>query len=150
MTYGLWLADGTFSVAPHQFLQLFTIHGFYSGRVFPFVVMFMTRRIQTMYNTLLSKLVQLSSDRFRINLSAKFLSTDFELASINAFQDIFPSVVVNGCHFHLCQAVIRKVGDVGHKVTYRDDEQFAIHVIMLMALAFLPTDSVKEGFAIIQ
>lgn len=103
-----------------------------------------------MYNALLSKLVQLSSERFLINLSAKFLSTDFELASINAFQEVFPGVVVNGCHFHLCQAVIRKVADMGHKRTYRDDEQFAIHVRMLMALAFLPTDSVKDGFALIQ
>src|SRR6218665_3669780 len=38
---------------------------------------------------------------------------------------------------------------MGHKITYRDDEQFAIRVRMLMALAFLPTYSTKEQFAVI-
>jgi len=46
-----------------------------------------------MYNALLSKLVQLSSDQFGISLSAKFLSTDFELASINALQEVITDAV---------------------------------------------------------
>ena len=36
-----------------------------------------------MYNALLSKLVQLSSDQFGISLSAKFLSTDSQFSQID-------------------------------------------------------------------
>jgi hypothetical protein len=142
----MWLADGTFSAAPNQFLQLFTIHGYYQQSVFPFVVMLMTRRTQSMYVAMFSKLVQLAADKFSINLTARFLTTDFEMASMNAFREVFPGVTVSGCHFHLCQAIIRKCNEFGLKANYRDDADFAIHVRMLMALPFLPADVVPSAF----
>ena len=146
----MWLADGTFSAAPRQFLQLFTIHGYYQKSVFPLVVMFMTRRTQVMYVAMLSKLVELACEKYNITLTARLLSTDFEIASMNAFTEVFPNVTVSACHFHLCQSIIRRVNELGLKTTYKEDEEFATHVRMLMALAFVPIDQVPAAFACVR
>ena len=61
-----------------------------------------------------------------------------------------PSVSVSGCHFHLCQAIIRKCSELGLKTLYRDNEDFTIHVRMLMALAFMPADEVPAAFEIVK
>ena len=108
-TSSLWLADGTFSTAPRQFMQLYSIHGLVGGVVYPLVFTFMTRRTQAIYNALLMQLVAISATRFNIDLAPHRVSTDFEKAAINAFKEVFPNVVVTACHFHLGQSVIRKV-----------------------------------------
>jgi hypothetical protein len=42
---------------------------------------------------------------YDIELSPKVLVSDFELASINVFKFHFPSLRIQGCHFHLLQAI---------------------------------------------
>ena len=53
--------------------------------------------------------VEKAADMFNIGLTPRHISTDFEKATINAFEQVFPSAVVTGCHFHLGQSVMRKV-----------------------------------------
>ena len=58
---------------------------------------------------------------------------------------------MSGCHFHLCQSVIRKGATVGLKTTYGDTytSDFTQHVRILMALAFVPLDEVHEAFDVV-
>ncbi|KRX15660.1 hypothetical protein T07_7765 [Trichinella nelsoni] len=43
---------------------------------------------------------------------------DFETALIPAVQGSFPGVHVQGCYFHFCQAVLRKVADLELQTRY--------------------------------
>ncbi|CAN7943820.1 unnamed protein product, partial [Ixodes hexagonus] len=71
---------------------------------------------------------------------------DFESAAIIASSNIFPQARVQGCFFHLCQAVYRKVCKLGFQTHYGSDEDFAVLVRMLPALAFLAPAEVPEAF----
>ncbi|KAH9359980.1 hypothetical protein HPB48_018468 [Haemaphysalis longicornis] len=71
---------------------------------------------------------------------------DFESAAIIAAGNIFRQVRVQGCFFHLCQAVYRKLCKLGFQTRYGSDEDFAVQVRMLPALAFLPPAEVAEAF----
>src|SRR6218665_2923515 len=129
----LWLSHTTFSPAPRQFVQLFSIHGLYRGSVYPLIYTFMTRRTQAMYQALLSFIVERATFLYQLDLDPRNIATDFEIATINAFKAVFPGVVVTGCHFHLGQSVLRKVNELGLKATYRSDPEFALHSRMCMA-----------------
>lgn len=76
---------------------------------------------------------------------------DFELATINAIQKYFPQVDVKGCFFHLTKKFWKKIQNVGLKNMYGTDTEFAVHLRMLAALAFVPVNKVVEAYeAIVQ
>ncbi|XP_046566692.1 PCNA-interacting partner-like [Haliotis rubra] len=54
-------------------------------------------------------------------LAPSCVQTDFELAAIHAIEREFPSAEVKGCFLHYCQAIWRKVQDLGLAVAYRED-----------------------------
>ena len=72
--------------------------------------------------------------------------TDLELGAINAFKKIFPAKSISTCYFHLSKAVYGKVTDIGLKVKYDTDADFALLVRMLAALAFVPPEEVADAF----
>ena len=109
----------------------------------------MTRRTLASYCAFLRKIVERTSDLFGIILEPKIVTTDFELAAINAFKMTFPQSVINGCHFHLGQSVQRKVNELGLKTSYQTNPELALHVRMLYALAYVPIDAVSEALEVI-
>jgi hypothetical protein len=74
---------------------------------------------------------------------------DFERAAINAFSAAYPTAVVTGCYFHLCQSLIRKVNEVGLKVVYANDNAVREYIRCLPALAFVPVEDVIEAFEVL-
>jgi hypothetical protein len=48
-----WFADGTFRVSPPGYDQLYTIHGFINGEVFPAVYALLTARTEAIYERFL-------------------------------------------------------------------------------------------------
>ncbi|KAH9363202.1 hypothetical protein HPB48_003865 [Haemaphysalis longicornis] len=61
--------------------------------------------------------------------------TDFEIAAINVIGATVPGARIQGCFFHLSQAVYRKVCSSGHQGRYNTDEEFAVkvHIVILFA-----------------
>ena len=43
---------------------------------------------------------------------------DFEQALRSYLSSTFPSALVDGCHFHFCQAVLRNLYSLGYKTQY--------------------------------
>ena len=74
------------------------------------------------------------------------VSMDFEPAVIASLRTAFPQANINGCFFHLCQAVYRAVVRFGLKTEYADDQSLAQQIRALPALAFLHVDHVIETF----
>ena len=92
----------------------------------------MTNKSEIAYRKLFSKLVELEPD-----LNPTTIMVDFEKAAINALQDQFISVI-SRCFFHLSQNLYLQIQSKGLTSQYMDDEEFAVQMIMLAALAFVP------------
>lgn len=99
------------------------------------------------YEALFEEVLNFAAD-MGLALNPKTVSTDFELAAINAIRTLLPSSDVHGCLFHLCQSVWRRVQHLVLAVLYKNDvDGFAIKVRQLAALSFLPTEEVRDAYA---
>ena len=72
--------------------------------------------------------------------------TDFEIAAQNAIKSPFPNSNIVGCYFHLGQSVWRTLCDKGLRNQYVSNENIRITTKMVLALAFLPVNSVVDAF----
>ncbi|XP_003381482.1 hypothetical protein Tsp_07148 [Trichinella spiralis] len=79
----VWCMDGTFKIVPEWYHQMFSIHVFKEAAALGVV------------------------------LQPQTVICDFETAFIPAVQASFPGVQIQGCYFHFCQAVLRKVAELG-------------------------------------
>jgi hypothetical protein len=59
------------------------------------------------------------------NINPTDVTMDFEPAAIASLRTAFPQANINGCFFHLCQAVYRAVVRFGLKTEYAEDQSLA-------------------------
>ena len=52
-------------------------------------------------------------------LSPRSIMIDFEIASRNALQEVFPEATIQACFYHLSQAIYRKVQSIGLQQEYQ-------------------------------
>ncbi|KAJ6639983.1 hypothetical protein Bhyg_12731 [Pseudolycoriella hygida] len=71
---------------------------------------------------------------------------DFEQAAMKAIEEIFPAVEVDGCLFHFCQCLYRKIQDCELQKSYNEDPIFALKIRCFAALAFVPEADVVKSF----
>jgi hypothetical protein len=103
-----WHGDGTFSVVPDGFYQLYVIHGLYKSNMLPCVFALLTGKSEDLYKKLLSELKD-GALRNSLELKPTQLTIDFELAVMGAFQYHFPRIEISGCFFHFGQSLYRKI-----------------------------------------
>ncbi len=128
-----WYADGTFSIVPPLFTQLYTIHADCMGQCHPLIYALLPNKQERSYDLLLDEVKNLIP-----RANPQSVSTDFEKAAINSFESRFPNVQVLGCFFHFSQNVYKKISENGLQVRYRNDANFALSARMIPALAFVP------------
>jgi MULE transposase domain len=137
-----WFADATFKLSPKLFFQIFTIHAIYINNVMPLVYVLMTNKTKESYLKVMYELIKL-----RPNLDPSTIMTDFELAMINAFKQVFPNAIQIGYYFHHKQCLLRKMQDERYVLgKYNSNSQFKLKVKMLSALAFVPISDVIATF----
>ena len=130
----VWFADGTFKVSPAGYTQLYTIHGTRDGINIPCVFALLCNKLEVTYAALLTKLGEIEP-----RLQPQTVITDFEQAAMNAFTNVF-SPQIHGCHFHFGQCIWRKVQEYGYAGRYNNEPDYAMHIRMLVALAYDPND----------
>nr|AGQ20118.1 AsIV-cont00009-ORF1 [Apophua simplicipes ichnovirus] len=135
-----WFADGTFFKEKFLFSQLYMIHGRYEGSVIPLVYTFLPNKSKEIYRAVLLEL-----QRLRPEMEPRRIMIDFEMASIRAFQEIFPNAQVKGCYFHLRQSFIRHI-QLGKLNTLYTDDEFALQIKKIIALTFVPPEDVFSTF----
>ncbi|XP_055308641.1 uncharacterized protein LOC129572655 [Sitodiplosis mosellana] len=133
--------DGTFSVVPVIFKQLYTIHGRYKGHHVPLVYVLTSDKKEETYNAILRALLDIEP-----KINPTDFMTDFEKGAMNAVQRNFPMAEVHGCFFHFTQNIWRHIQLVGLQTVYNDNADFAFQFRLIIALAFLPTDCVSDAY----
>ncbi|XP_055912327.1 uncharacterized protein LOC129946231 [Eupeodes corollae] len=140
-----WLVDGTFAVVPTIMGQLFSVHGHIDGIVVPLVYCLMSRKSKEAYEEFWLQLLKCACE-LNISLNPERIISDFEMAIIRSAQTFFPNTQTNGCLFHFGQIIWRKVQNLSFQVKYGQNENFAMEIRMIKALAFVPPGEVLEYF----
>lgn len=118
----------------------------------PFVYALLSSKTSVEYREVLQAVLN-SAQAFQIrNCSPEYIMSDFELAIINAAHEVFPESEVRLCVFHLGQSVYRHVVSEGLSREYDDpeDRSVKLYTHMLLALAFVPPEDVKDAFRLLR
>ena len=134
-----WFMDGTFSTAPPQFLQLYTIHGL--GRNIVGAYCLLTNKRRETYIELLHQIQQLTNE-----VVPQSIMIDYEQAMIGALDVVYPIVPQKGCLFHLSQSIYRKIQERGLSQRYVNDVDFRTNLRMIAALSFFPIEDTLRAF----
>lgn len=131
--------DGTFKLAPPLFEQVFVILVERERFVFPVLYALLPNKRETTYCSLFRLIKTIWP-----NFEPESVSVDYEMAIINAVTEHFPTVAIRGCLFHLAQNIKRKLGREHLLAKYNRDADFTLKARMIVALAFVPMDHLKD------
>ena len=145
----VWLADGTFQIAPSLFTQVYVIHAMRGGpdltkdgHLLPSLFVLLPNKTESIYSRMWEQIQILCPQA-----NPAEMLMDFEKAAINSFERRWPTSVVKGCFFHLTQNIWRKVQAGGMQIRYSQDGELAIRIRMIAALAFAAPHEVASLFA---
>lgn len=108
----------------------------------------MTNKTEEFYRSLFQELI-VKANKIEKDLAPRIIITDFELAAVKASRAEFNEVRTQGCHFHLCQSILRKIQEKHLISRYNQDEEFSVNLRKLGALAFLPPEEIKDAFEVV-
>ena len=145
-----WMADGTFKTAPSLFAQVYAVHGLRgeaadltkTGHLLPSIFVLLPNKTEATYRRMWEQIHILCPAAQPVHMLL-----DFEKAAINSFTHVWPNALVKCCFFHLTQNIWRKVQTVGLQADYIHNEELALAIRKIPALAFAPPDSIPDLFA---
>uniref|UniRef100_A0A915DZN5 MULE transposase domain-containing protein n=1 Tax=Ditylenchus dipsaci TaxID=166011 RepID=A0A915DZN5_9BILA len=77
------------------------------------------------------------------------ISMDFEKVAIQSAIDVFPGVNISGCLFHLVKNFKKQMA--AHGLSTRSQEpEFSLRAKMLMSLAFVPPENIRNDFRLLK
>ena len=105
----------------------------------------MAGRTQVKYDAVWTSLKTTYRGLTNQDLSSTRVVSDYEQAMCNAVRTAFPNATLQGCFFHLSQAIIRKVKAVGLGAQYRRDRRLKLVIKKIIAVAYLPIRHVNAN-----
>ena len=133
-----WCGDGTFQTAPPPFKQVYMIYGNpKSKHILPACFALLPNKDAETYLKLLNVVQGLVKKKPNTFIS------DFEMAFTSAVRDTYMDSNIQGCFFHLKQAVLRQIQTRTLLKRFRENADFRYAVHLFFALAYVP-----EGFVI--
>ena len=115
-----WFADGTCSVSPNTFFQVYTVHAVFHGRVLPCAFALLPNKTQATYDRLFGELATHLNGHVPTDILF-----DYEKTAMNSAENVFAGITVTGCFFHLSQNIWRRIRENGLRPLYRNDPDFA-------------------------
>ncbi|KRY80962.1 hypothetical protein T4D_4473, partial [Trichinella pseudospiralis] len=85
-----------------------------------------------------------------VDLDPDTIICDFETALIPVIQGYFQNARMQGCYLNFFQAVHIKVGELGLRTRYRQDEETRRKIKMLLTTAFLSVLHVDTGVTLLE
>jgi hypothetical protein len=136
--------DGTFSVVPLDFSQLYVLLADFEGKPRPLAFILMDSRNYMIYKHIFSFL------RDALDLQPGNIMIDFELAPRKALREVWPKAAINGCNFHFAQALWRKARLLEEMKIVRQNETAKKILKMYTRLSLLPLEKIDQGVAAIE
>ncbi|KAF0760074.1 MULE domain-containing protein [Aphis craccivora] len=81
-----------------------------------------------------------------IEINPTSVTMDIEHVLINAFKIVFPRAKQQGYFFHFSKSIWRQIQNVGLVENYINNSNFALHIRILAALAYVPPDNVINAY----
>ena len=139
--------DGTYSMKPPQFAQLYVIRAPLGETSVPVAYAFLPSKEQTIYEEMLEALLDACTAQGK-TAAPKRVIIDFEKSMINAVQAVLDTSV-QCCFFHLSQNTYRHINSEGLSTAYMKDRDVRTFCGKVDGLAFLPVQDVKAGMDIL-
>ncbi|XP_018495401.1 uncharacterized protein LOC108864373 [Galendromus occidentalis] len=136
--------DGTFRVVPKLFTQLYTLHGYYRGQMIPFACFLLPEKTEETYVRMFN-LIRNHAISLGRTFNPRAFQLDFEVATLKALEQTFPTADLKGCFFHFSQCHWRKVQALGLVVHYREPE-IRRFIRSATALALVPLDRIDDAW----
>lgn len=80
-----------------------------------------------------------------LELSAKYLMSNFEVAIRDSFLSTFPGIEAKGCAFHFAKAILSKVAKSRFKTDYQQCRNFSAFIRATLGLAYSPHPRMTEA-----
>ena len=141
------LSDGTFSIAPKLWTQVFIISVQVSEGVFiPVCFALLPDKKRSTYDAMFGMLREALETR-GLELSAEYFMSDFETAIRDSFVSHFSGIQPKGCIFHFSKAIISKVQRNGFKSDYTSGNcpDFSAFIRAILGLGYVPLPRFWEG-----
>ena len=135
------------SFAQSFFYQLYSIHAYKNGQYIPCVFFLLPSKTKQWYEHMFRHLTEACTN-FDVTLNITYLHLDFEIAVHEVAVARWPNVIIKACQFHLSQAWLRKIQNLGLSTEYKkDDSEIAAWLKCFFGLSFLEPAEVEESFA---
>ncbi len=138
----VWHADGTFSITPPLYTQVYLIHGYYKDKMFPASIAILTGKTTNLYKRVVEELKE-EAFRHKIVLNPSHIMTDYEKAAMNSFEFHFPGAKIHGCFFHFAQCLWK---NFDLKEDYQKNPKLNGWFNRVVSLAFIPAEKVEFVF----
>ncbi|KAK3090045.1 hypothetical protein FSP39_008796 [Pinctada imbricata] len=102
-------AGGTFYACPSLFKQLYTIHAFVDGAMYPLVYALLPGKSEAIYRRMFGLLIN-ACQRHNLTLSPNTIFLNFETAPRNAALHHFPGIIPKGCFSHFTVYLVQDTG----------------------------------------
>ena len=141
-----WFVDGTFTVCPSLFYQLYTINVMFHGKNMPCLYALLPGKKTEHYLRLFNLIVP------HFKNAPKFIMSDFEKAELNVIRDhqFFKDTTVRACYFHFAQNLWRNMQVKHLSNLYISDSKVRSSFKRLKSLAYLKPADVIVGFEFIK
>ena len=103
-----WFMDGTFSTAPPQFAQLYTVHGLSNGKNIVGAYRLLVNKQMETYMESLSPIHLLTNQ-----VVPESIMTDFKQSMVGPIAQVYPLTLQKGCFFHSSKSIYRRVQEFG-------------------------------------
>lgn len=142
----IWFMDGTFKSAPKFFYQMFTIHTVKNEQYIPLLFILLPNKRQESYFVAFQHIKKYFID-LNITLNVQRILVDFEISIHSAIIDVWPTIEIKGCRFHLGQSWWRKIQELGLSAEYKDQSsEISKFLKYVFGLPFLNPDEVENAF----
>ena len=104
--------DGTFKICPKNYYQLVNIFGFNKNKNFymPLNYILLTSKNEELYTEAFEHLIRLIQSHTNIkSFDDVKITADFELGLRKSIKKVFRGSLLNGCFFHYCKAIWKKI-----------------------------------------
>ncbi|KAE9536589.1 hypothetical protein AGLY_006991 [Aphis glycines] len=139
--------DDQFVFVPDNKLFLYRINCLRNGFYIPVAYFFLPEKSKSTYIDMWLYLQDLCEKLIFKKLVVRKIHLDFEISAHGACREVFPSIEIQACRFHLGQCWWRKINSVQQlRTAYTNDDELGKWLKLFFELPFLPPHEIENAF----